>query len=53
MAEHTENIFATGIVYDGIGILIRGESGAGKSLLSFDLMDRAEMLGKETGPDFR
>ncbi len=24
MAEHTENIFATGIVYDGIGILIRG-----------------------------
>lgn len=49
MAEHTENIFATGIVYGGIGILIRGESGAGKSLLSFDLMDRAESRGKESG----
>ncbi|MCF4097193.1 HPr kinase/phosphorylase [Maritalea mediterranea] len=49
MANQTENIFATGIVYDGIGILIRGESGAGKSLLSFDLMDRAESRGKESG----
>jgi serine kinase of HPr protein (carbohydrate metabolism regulator) len=49
MTDQTENIFATGIVYDNIGILIRGESGAGKSLLSFDLMDRAEMRGKVTG----
>lgn len=49
MADEAENIFATGIVYDGIGILIRGESGAGKSLLSFDLMDRAESRGKESG----
>jgi len=47
MSKKPENVFGTGITYDGYGILMRGQSGAGKSLLALDLLDRAENLGKE------
>jgi serine kinase of HPr protein (carbohydrate metabolism regulator) len=41
----TINIHATGLLYDGIGVLIRGPSGSGKSLLALDLLDSAEARG--------
>ncbi|MFT6658057.1 HPr kinase/phosphorylase [Maritalea sp.] len=47
MSKKTENVFGTGITYDGYGILLRGQSGAGKSLLALDLLDRAETQGLE------
>lgn len=40
------NVHATGLVLDGIGILLRGPSGAGKSLLALELLDRAALAGK-------
>ena len=45
MDDSQQNIFATCIVYGELGILLRGESGAGKSLLALDLLDRAEIRG--------
>ncbi len=42
---HKQNIHATGLVYNGIGVLIRGESGAGKSLLTLALLDYANLRG--------
>ncbi|MCZ4272008.1 HPr kinase/phosphorylase [Maritalea porphyrae] len=47
MSKEPENVFGTGITYDGYGILLRGQSGAGKSLLALDLLDRAENFNKE------
>lgn len=41
----TENVHATGIVFDGRGLLIRGPSGTGKSLLALELLDRAAKSG--------
>jgi serine kinase of HPr protein (carbohydrate metabolism regulator) len=41
----TENIHATGLVLDGLGVILRGPSGAGKSLLALDLMDSWEARG--------
>jgi len=40
------NIHATGVVIDGRGLLIRGRSGSGKSLLALSLIDRAETRGE-------
>ena len=42
-----ENIHATGLVYDGVGILIRGKSGAGKSLLALALLEFANLSNIE------
>lgn len=36
-----QNIHGTGLVFDGCGVLIRGESGAGKSLLALNLIEFA------------
>ncbi|MGJ8528587.1 HPr kinase/phosphorylase [Maritalea sp.] len=47
MTDKPENVFGTGITYDGLGILLRGSSGAGKSLLALDLLDRADLAGFE------
>lgn len=41
----TENIHATGLVLDGLGVILRGPSGAGKSLLALDLLDSWEARG--------
>ena len=40
------NIHGTGLVVDGIGILLRGPSGAGKSLLALELLDRQSLFGR-------
>lgn len=40
------NIHGTGIVIDGCGVLIRGRSGAGKSLLALDLLEAVSLHGK-------
>lgn len=48
MSKKPENTFGTGITFDGYGILLRGQSGAGKSLLALDLMDRADTMGLES-----
>jgi serine kinase of HPr protein (carbohydrate metabolism regulator) len=40
VAQAGLNIHATGLVLDGVGLLIRGPSGAGKSLLALELLDR-------------
>lgn len=39
------NIHATGIVLDGIGLILRGQPGSGKSLLALDLLDQWEARG--------
>lgn len=44
MSRH--NIHATGVVLDGIGVMLRGASGAGKSLLALELMEEWEARGK-------
>lgn len=41
----TENVHATGIVLDGLGLILRGPSGAGKSLLALALLDQWEARG--------
>lgn len=43
--SETYNIHATGLVLDGIGVILRGEPGAGKSLLALDLLDQWEARG--------
>jgi serine kinase of HPr protein (carbohydrate metabolism regulator) len=40
-----ENIHATGLVLDGLGLMLRGPSGAGKSLLALELLDEWESRG--------
>lgn len=42
----THNIHATGLVLDGVGLILRGPSGVGKSLLALELLDEWEMRGK-------
>lgn len=42
------NIHGTGIVIDGVGIILRGPSGSGKSLLALELLNEAEMAGKNS-----
>lgn len=39
------NIHATGLVLDKIGLILRGVSGAGKSLLALELLDEWEARG--------
>lgn len=41
------NSHGTGIVLNGVGILLRGESGAGKSLLALELVDFADQFGQK------
>lgn len=41
------NIHGTGLVMDGVGVLLRGASGAGKSLLALELLDDAEVRGQK------
>lgn len=35
-----ENIHGTGLVVDGVGVLLRGPSGTGKSLLALEILSR-------------
>ncbi len=44
MKQH--NIHATGLVLDGTGLILRGPSGSGKSLLALELLDEWEARGK-------
>jgi serine kinase of HPr protein (carbohydrate metabolism regulator) len=39
------NIHATGLVLDGIGVILRGPSGSGKSMLALELLDEWETRG--------
>lgn len=39
------NIHGTGLVLDGAGVLMRGPSGSGKSLLALELLDRQAARG--------
>ena len=45
--SESHNIHATGLVLGGIGLILRGPPGSGKSLLALDLLDRWEALGLE------
>lgn len=45
--DERRNIHATGLVIGGYGILIRGASGAGKSLLCLALLEEAAQRGEE------
>jgi serine kinase of HPr protein (carbohydrate metabolism regulator) len=40
------NIHATGLVLDGAGLILRGPSGSGKSVLALDLLDEWEARGR-------
>jgi len=40
------NIHATGLVLGGAGVMVRGRSGSGKSLLALALLDRADGRGE-------
>ncbi len=42
----THNVHATGLVLDGLGLILRGPSGASKSLLALELIDEWETRGK-------
>lgn len=46
-----DNIHSTGLVLDGKGVLLRGISGAGKSLLALELINNAELRGKKSSAD--
>ncbi len=45
-SPQTQTIHATGLVYDGLGLLLRGDSGAGKSLLALHLIEHAPLVQK-------
>lgn len=45
MSGH-HNIHATGLVLDEVGLILRGSSGAGKSLLALELIDEWEARGR-------
>lgn len=40
------NVHATGLVLDKIGLILRGPSGSGKSLLALSLLDEWEIRGR-------
>ena len=40
-----QNIHATGLVLDGVGLILRGPSGSGKSILALTLLDAWETRG--------
>lgn len=42
----SQNIHATGLLLDGIGLILRGPSGAGKSLLALDLIEQWQARGR-------
>ena len=42
----TENIHATGLVLDKVGLILRGPSGGGKSLLALELIDEWLAFGR-------
>lgn len=44
MQQDSELIHATGLVIDGVGVLLTGPSGAGKSDLALRLIDRGAVL---------
>jgi serine kinase of HPr protein (carbohydrate metabolism regulator) len=44
---HSENIHATAVLLAGKGVLIRGPSGSGKSLLALSLIDWSTSRGEE------
>ncbi len=43
----TINIHASALLIEGVGVLLRGTSGAGKSLLLLELIKRGEMLNRQ------
>jgi serine kinase of HPr protein (carbohydrate metabolism regulator) len=45
--SESHNIHATGLVLDGIGLILRGPSGSGKSLLALDLLEQFEARGRK------
>ena len=46
MTADAINIHATGLELAGTGIVLRGPSGSGKSLLALELLERATMRGE-------
>lgn len=42
----SHNIHATGLVLDGTGLILRGPSGSGKSLLALDLLELWQARGR-------
>ena len=46
-ASPKRNLHATGLVLDKTGLILRGSSGAGKSLLALELIDEWEARGLE------
>lgn len=49
MSEAPENIHATAITVDGIGLLFLGPSGSGKSSLAFACLAEAKLMGCSGG----
>jgi serine kinase of HPr protein (carbohydrate metabolism regulator) len=43
----SQNLHATGIVVQGMGLLIRGRAGAGKSLLALELLRNGALRGEK------
>lgn len=43
---HAKNFHGNGMIFDGVGIFIRGISGSGKSLLTLSLLQFASASGK-------
>ncbi len=47
MPSEKSNIHANGLVFDGVGVVIRGASGSGKSLLTLRLLEFGATLRKK------
>ncbi len=45
--KKTINIHASALLFEGVGVLLRGASGAGKSLLLLELIKRGEMSNRQ------